>query len=79
MTSPQYRVVTHHRRNGGILTIRQEEGVLIAAFGLLWFGASPHLLANHAQLLLDRLTLCYSYHSDTAWMACVPAAHDDAW
>ena len=35
------RVVTHHRRNGDLLTIAQEEIILIAAFGLLWFGTFP--------------------------------------
>ncbi|KAI0719518.1 hypothetical protein C8T65DRAFT_635585 [Cerioporus squamosus] len=30
-------VVTHHRRNGNMLTHMQEEMVLITAFGLLWF------------------------------------------
>ncbi|KAI0750841.1 hypothetical protein C8Q80DRAFT_534359 [Daedaleopsis nitida] len=30
-------VVTHHRRAGDLLTIMQEEMVLITAFGLMWF------------------------------------------
>ncbi|OSD04287.1 hypothetical protein PYCCODRAFT_1433673 [Trametes coccinea BRFM310] len=30
-------VVTHHRRNGELLTQTQEEAVLIVAFGLMWF------------------------------------------
>ncbi|TBU59105.1 hypothetical protein BD310DRAFT_925704 [Dichomitus squalens] len=30
-------VVTHHRRDGALLTHTQEEMVLIAAFGLMWF------------------------------------------
>ncbi|KAH9006994.1 hypothetical protein EDB86DRAFT_36410 [Lactarius hatsudake] len=30
-------VVTHHRRNGQVLTQDQEEMILIVAFGLFWF------------------------------------------
>ncbi|KAI0677535.1 hypothetical protein C8Q78DRAFT_96070 [Trametes maxima] len=30
-------IVTHHRRNGALLTQTQEEAVLITAFGLMWF------------------------------------------
>ncbi|KAH9077357.1 hypothetical protein EDB83DRAFT_2349659 [Lactarius deliciosus] len=33
-------VVTHHRRNGQVLTQDQEEMILIGAFGLFWFGKS---------------------------------------
>ena len=32
------RVLTHHRRSGSFLSQTQEEMVLIAAFGLMWFG-----------------------------------------
>ncbi|KAH9936947.1 hypothetical protein B0H21DRAFT_57646 [Amylocystis lapponica] len=30
-------VVTHHRRDGHLLTQGQEEAILIGAFGLFWF------------------------------------------
>jgi len=30
-------IVTHHRRNGQVLTQDQEELILIGAFGLFWF------------------------------------------
>ena len=39
-TTHAHRVVTHHRRNGDMLTHAQEETILIVAFGLLWLGAS---------------------------------------
>ena len=50
-TFPSRRVVTHHRRHGDLLTQAQEEAVLIAAFGLLWFG-TPRLpmLRGHPAL-----------------------------
>ncbi|TCD66993.1 hypothetical protein EIP91_000673 [Steccherinum ochraceum] len=34
-----YLVVTHHRREGQVLTQTQEEMLLIGAFGLFWFGS----------------------------------------
>ena len=35
-----HSIVTHHRRNGQVLTQDQEEMILIGAFGLFWFGKS---------------------------------------
>ncbi len=39
-------MLTHHRRSGSFLSQTQEEVVLIAAFGLMWFGTQPCPLAR---------------------------------
>ena len=42
-------IVTHHRRNGQVLTQDQEEMILIGAVGLFWFGKPVFFLGGEGR------------------------------
>ncbi|KAK7695404.1 hypothetical protein QCA50_000040 [Cerrena zonata] len=53
-------VVTHHRREGGLLTQTQEEAILVGAFGLAWFAILVGIRA-YKRLDMDPSPAAYTH------------------